>query len=170
MISAAKDEITAAAKALVIQAQAKGLTIATAESCTGGLIGGAITVISGASSVFMGGIIAYDNRIKEQVLQVPNAVLSTHGAVSRRVAQAMAHGAILALDVDLAVSVTGIAGPGGGSAEKPVGTVWIGTARRNSNNDIIAEAHLYQFGDIGRENIRAQTCLEALKQLKTNIA
>jgi len=161
-------DINAAAKALIKQAQAKNLTLATAESCTGGLIGGAITAVSGASRVFMGGIIAYDNRIKEKVLYVPGGVIKAHGAVSRDVAEAMAHGAVQALNVDMAVSVTGIAGPCGGTAEKPIGTVWIGTTRRGANDKIITKAHLYEFGDIGRDNVRERTCLEALRLLSSN--
>ena len=99
----------------------KTLTCATAESCTGGGVGYAITGVPGSSAVFRGGIISYDNSVKHCVLDVPEEVLATRGAVSSECAAAMAEGARRLLDTDLAVSITGIAGPGGGSDEKPVG-------------------------------------------------
>ena len=108
----------------------KRLTCATAESCTGGGVGYAITGVAGSSAVFMGGIISYDNSVKRDVLGVPERVLSTNGAVSPECAAAMAEGARRRLNTDLAVSLTGIAGPGGGSAEKPVGLVWFGLASK----------------------------------------
>ena len=113
---------------LVAAARAKNKTLATAESCTGGLIGAAITATAGSSSVFHGGIIAYHNDVKISQLSVAPDMLNTHGAVSEAVAKQMAKGCRERLGVDIAVSVTGVAGPGGGSAEKPVGTVWIGVA------------------------------------------
>ena len=106
----------------------KKLTCATAESCTGGGVGYAITGVSGSSAVFWGGVISYDNSVKRDVLGVPEEVLSTKGAVSPECAAAMAEGVRRLLKTDLAVSLTGIAGPGGGSAEKPVGLVWFGLA------------------------------------------
>lgn len=143
---------------------AAGKTIGTAESCTGGLIGAALTAIPGSSAVFHGGIIAYDNRIKSKVLGVSPELLKQHGAVSGQVAQAMARGAIETLDVDIAVSVTGIAGPGGGTKQKPVGTVYIGIAIRRENKlDVSATHHL--FKDISRNKVRDMTCLAALKAL-----
>lgn len=118
--------------------RARGLSLGVAESCTGGGLGERITEIPGSSDVFVGGIIAYDNRLKSDLLRVPPALIETHGAVSEPAARAMAEGAVRQLDVDVALSVTGIAGPGGGSEEKPVGTVWLGlsllgetTARRS---------------------------------------
>ena len=108
----------------------KKLTCATAESCTGGGVGHAITGVPGSSAVFMGGIISYDNSVKQGVLGVPEEVLATKGAVSSECAAAMAEGARRLLKTDLAVSITGIAGPGGGSAEKPVGLVWFGLAAK----------------------------------------
>ena len=108
----------------------KKLTCATAESCTGGGVGYAITGVAGSSAVFWGGIISYDNSVKRDVLGVPEEVLATKGAVSSECAAAMAEGARRRLNTDLAVSITGIAGPGGGSAEKPVGLVWFGLSSK----------------------------------------
>ena len=108
------------AEKLVKRLAELGRTCGTAESCTGGGIGSAITSVAGSSAVFMGGVISYDNSVKHGVLGVPDDVLSTKGAVSSECAAAMAAGARRLLETDLAVSITGIAGPGGGSAEKPV--------------------------------------------------
>lgn len=108
--------------------RAGGVTIATAESCTGGLVAAALTAIPGSSAYTRGGIVAYDNAIKQTLLDVPEAALIAHGAVSEAVAGAMAQGARAALDADYALSVTGIAGPGGGTDEKPVGLTYIGLA------------------------------------------
>ena len=119
-----------AAENLVNALIEKKLTCATAESCTGGGVGYAITGVPGSSAVFMGGIISYDNSVKRDMLGVPEEVLSTKGAVSSKCAAAMAEGARRLLKTDLAVSITGIAGPGGGSAEKPVGLVWFGLASK----------------------------------------
>ena len=132
------------------------LTCATAESCTGGGVGAAITGVAGASSVFMGGVISYDNSVKRGVLGVPEEVLSAKGAVSPECAAAMAEGARRLLGADLAVSVTGIAGPGGGSAEKPVGLVWFALASKAG-----AAAEKMQFPG-GREEVRAAAVEHAL--------
>ncbi|HEY6016832.1 MAG TPA: nicotinamide-nucleotide amidohydrolase family protein, partial [Gaiellaceae bacterium] len=105
--------------------RARGLTLATAESCTGGLVGARLTSVPGSSDVFLGGIVAYANETKAALLGVPPALLAEHGAVSAETAEAMAAGARRALGADVAVSVTGVAGPGGGSAEKPVGLVFL---------------------------------------------
>jgi len=119
-----------AAERLVKTLIEKKQTCATAESCTGGGVGYAITGVPGSSAVFWGGIISYDNSVKQGVLGVPAEVLATKGAVSSECATAMAEGARRRLGTDLAVSITGIAGPGGGSAEKPVGLVWFGLASK----------------------------------------
>ena len=116
------------AEKLVALLAARNLTCATAESCTGGGVGSAITAVSGSSAVFAGGVISYSNAIKEALLGVSADDLARVGAVSGEVAAQMAVGARERLKTDLAVSVTGIAGPGGGSAEKPVGLVWFGLA------------------------------------------
>ena len=117
-----------AAVRLVEALKERGLTCATAESCTGGGVASAITDVPGASAVFWGGVVSYDNSVKERVLGVPAEVLARHGAVSPECAEAMAGGVRRLLKTDIAVSLTGIAGPGGGSAEKPVGLVWFGLA------------------------------------------
>ena len=114
------------------KARAAGLTIATAESCTGGLVAGALTAIAGSSDVVDRGFVTYSNAAKMQMLGVPPTLLAQHGAVSQPVAVAMAEGALKASGAGLAVSITGIAGPGGGSADKPVGLVHFALARRGS--------------------------------------
>jgi PncC family amidohydrolase len=115
------DELAAA---LVVATEARGLTIAVAESCTGGLLGHSITNVPGSSRVFLGGVVAYADAVKQKLLGVPAADLAAHGAVSEPVALAMARGARLALGADLALSTTGVAGPGGGTQAKPVGLVY----------------------------------------------
>lgn len=116
------------AERLVELLKARGLTCATAESCTGGGVGSALTAVPGSSAVFLGGVISYANAVKHDVLGVSAATLDTVGAVSPETAAQMAEGARRLTKADLTVSVTGIAGPDGGSAEKPVGLVWFGLA------------------------------------------
>jgi nicotinamide-nucleotide amidase len=110
------------------RARRAGISLGAAESCTGGLVGSRLTDIPGSSDVFIGAVVCYANRLKIELLEVPPALIETHGAVSEEVARAMAEGALRRLQVDLAVAVTGIAGPGGGTPDKPVGTVWLAVA------------------------------------------
>jgi len=121
-------DLSSLAAKLVTALSAKGLTCATAESCTGGGVGSAITSVAGSSAVFLGGVISYSNEVKADVLGVSRDSLASVGAVSSEVAAQMATGARRVIGSDLAVSLTGIAGPSGGSAEKPVGLVWFGLA------------------------------------------
>ena len=142
----------------VIKALA-GKSLVTAESCTGGGIGAALTAISGSSAVYKGGIISYTNWVKENVLGVPGEMLSQYGAVSQPVAQAMAEGARKVLQADVAISVTGLAGPGGDEYGNPVGIVFIGYADSQKS---YAQKHLFTGS---REEVRDQAVCEALKLL-----
>jgi nicotinamide-nucleotide amidase len=150
-----------AATALLDLCKAKKLTVATAESCTGGLVVGALTDIAGSSAVVERGFVTYTNEAKEQMLGVPAAVLCAHGAVSRETAEAMARGALAHSPADLAVAITGIAGPGGGSADKPVGLVHFAAAARDSR----VVHHERRFGDVGRSEVRRLSVLQALAML-----
>ena len=134
-----------------------GKTLVTAESLTGGGIGAALTSVSGASAVYKGGIISYTNAVKHGILGVSRETLDQYGAVSEPVAKAMAEGARKILEADVAVSVTGLAGPGGDEFGNPVGTVFIGY----SDNTVTTVKHCLFSGD--RESIRNQTIAEALK-------
>jgi nicotinamide-nucleotide amidase len=153
------------AEALLAMARNKAVRIATAESCTGGLIAALLTEIPGSSDVVERGFVTYSNEAKEELLGVPRALLAEHGAVSAPVARAMADGALKHSRAQLCVAVTGIAGPGGGSAEKPVGLVYIAAAR--APGDIIVKEH--RFGDIGRDAIRMATLREALNLLRERL-
>jgi nicotinamide-nucleotide amidase len=155
------EELTAAARRVLDQSRAQGLRIATAESCTGGLVISALTDIAGSSDVVDRGFVTYSNAAKETMLGVPSAIIAAHGAVSRETAEAMARGALSQSPADLAVAVTGIAGPGGGTANKPVGLVHFAAARRNGPL-ILRER---RFGDIGRAEIRRLCVIEALAML-----
>ena len=148
-----------AAEKLVKALAGRKLTCATAESCTGGGVGFAITSVAGSSSVFWGGVISYDNSVKREVLGVPDDVLRVKGAVSPECAAAMAEGARRLLGADLAVSITGIAGPGGGSVEKPVGLVWFGLATASG---VTTDKMLFS-GD--RDAVRTSAIEHALERL-----
>lgn len=156
--------MTALAERLLEAAKARGLTVATAESCTGGMIAAAITDIAGSSSVFGTGIVAYANTAKARLLGVDVGLIARDGAVSGSVAAAMAEGALRLADADRAVAVTGIAGPEGGSAEKPVGTVWVGLARPDGAT--VTERHVFP-GD--RASVRRATVEAALSMLLASI-
>ena len=146
----------------VLQAcRARQWTLATAESCTGGLVAGALTEIAGSSDVVDRGFVTYSNAAKMAMLGVPEALLAAHGAVSRPTAEAMAQGALARAGVDLTVSITGIAGPGGGSADKPVGLVHFAAAAKGGRM-IHREK---RYGDIGRSEVRRLSMLEALHML-----
>ena len=147
------------AENLVELLKARGLVCATAESCTGGGAGSAITSVPGSSAVFAGGVISYSNEVKRDVLGVAAGALERYGAVSSQVAEQMADGARRLLKTDLAVSLTGIAGPDGGSDEKPVGLVWFGLSTRDGTR---TEKAIFR-GD--RAQVRAQAITHALGML-----
>ncbi len=133
------------------------LTLSTAESCTGGLVAGCITSVSGASGFFEGGFVTYSNTAKNRLIGVPGELIERYGAVSDKTARAMAEGARLKLATDMSVAVTGIAGPAGGTPDKPVGTVYIAVARKGKTS-----VRKFLFTG-GRHMIRKQTTEEALK-------
>ena len=143
--------------------RARGLRVATAESCTGGLVAGALTEIAGSSDVVDRGFVTYSNEAKQAMLGVPAATLKRHGAVSRETAAAMVKGALKNSLADIAVSITGIAGPGGGTKQKPVGLVYFAAARRGGKR--LAQRRLY--GNIGRSRVRAVSVSQALTMLET---
>jgi nicotinamide-nucleotide amidase len=158
-------DLTQQAGVLLDTLRARGLKLATAESCTGGLITALLTEIAGSSDVVERGFVTYSNAAKMELLGVPEAMLAAHGAVSEPVARAMAQGALAHSEADIAVAVTGVAGPGGGSAAKPVGLVHIAAARKGG-----AALHREcRFGDIGRSPIRVASVAVAL-QLISRIA
>ena len=145
------------ARALLDGAKARGLKLATAESCTGGLIAATLAAVPGASAALERGFVTYSNEAKTELLGVPAELIAQRGAVSREVALAMAEGALKQSPADISVAVTGIAGPDGGSADKPIGLVHIAAARRNGPR--LHEER--RFGDLGRHDIQAQTVLAA---------
>jgi nicotinamide-nucleotide amidase len=155
-------DFIARAAALLDRCRAAGLKIATAESCTGGLIAGLLTEIPGSSAVVERGFVVYSNEAKEDLLAVAPETIRTHGAVSEATARAMAEGAIEASRAEIAVSVTGIAGPDGGTALKPVGLVHFACAVR----DAATIAREVRFGDIGRANVRLASVGVALELLE----
>lgn len=157
------DTVLGLAAQVVDANRAAGLTIATAESCTGGLVAAALTEIAGSSDVVDRGFVTYSNEAKLEALGVHSDILDTFGAVSVAVAWAMAQGALKCSHADVAVAITGIAGPDGGSAKKPVGTVVFAVARRNDPDCKIADVKYY--GDLGRSEIRRQAVLCALELL-----
>ncbi|MEX0589833.1 MAG: CinA family protein [Xanthobacteraceae bacterium] len=152
------DEVRGMARKLFELLRAGNLKLVTAESCTGGLIAAAITDIPGSSDVLERGFITYSNAAKESDLGVPAQTLSRHGAVSEATARAMAEGALNASPADLSVAVTGIAGPTGGSAEKPVGLVHFAAARRDGS---VLHREV-RFGDIGRSEVRRRSVVAAM--------
>ena len=158
------DDIQTLARQVIEAAAARGLMIATAESCTGGLVSGALTAIAGSSAVVERGFVTYSNDAKTELLGVPAGLIEAHGAVSEPVARAMADGAVTRSKAQVSVSVTGVAGPGGGTTDKPVGLVHFGAA--GPNGAIHAE---HRFGDIGREEVRLASVRVALGLLLDGI-
>ena len=151
------EDIETLAASVVAAASARGWMVATAESCTGGLVAGALTAVPGSSAVVDRGFVTYSNAAKAEMLGVPAETIEDHGAVSEPVARAMAAGARVTAGTDLAVSITGVAGPGGGSEEKPVGLVHFGCAGPDGVEHVVR-----RFGDIGREQVRLESVRVAL--------
>ncbi|HZP70470.1 MAG TPA: CinA family protein [Pseudolabrys sp.] len=151
-----------AAKALLDVCKRKKLTIATAESCTGGLVAATISEIPGSSAVFDRGFVTYSNDAKQQMLGVTPATIDVYGAVSTECAEEMAKGALAHASVDLAISITGIAGPTGAVAGKPIGLVYFCAASRSGR----LIAHDRRYGDIGRSKVREKSVLQALAMLR----
>ena len=155
-------ETIAAAAAILKLFKECGLTVATAESCTGGLLAAALTSISGSSAVVERGFVTYTNTAKTQSLGVSHLLLNNHGAVSAEVAAAMAEGTLARSNADVAISITGIAGPGGATPTKPVGLVYFGLAREHMRTQTIER----RFGMIGRDGIREAAVNVALDLLR----
>jgi len=156
------DELRAAAKRVLDLFRARGLKVATAESCTGGLVAATLTEIAGSSDVVDCGFVTYSNAAKQAMLGVPAATLKRHGALSGETAAAMAAGALKNSQADLAVAITGIAGPGGGTTEKPVGLVYLAAASRDGRR----LARTRRYGKIGRRRVRQRSVAEALELLQ----
>lgn len=161
-------ELVAAAQRVVDANRAAGLRIAVAESCTGGLVCAALTEVVGSSEVFDAGFVTYANSAKTTMIGVSGDLIETFGAVSIAVAWAMARGAIERSGADVAVAITGVAGPGGGTEQKPVGTVVFARARKGDAADAIT-ADQQDFGDRGRGGIRLQAALCALELLMPEV-
>ena len=157
-------QLVDAARRVVAANRAAGRRIALAESCTGGLVSAALTEIPGSSDVFVTGFVTYSDESKIEMLKVSLDLLETFGAVSIAVAWAMAQGALVRSDADVAVAITGIAGPEGGSEKKPVGTVVFARAERDEDPDhVVADTHLFE--NEGRGSVRLQAALCALELL-----
>ena len=156
--------IISQAAVLLDACRTRSVLLATAESCTGGLIAAALTAIAGSSDVVDRGFVTYSNDAKTEMLGVPVALIKSHGAVSEPVARAMAEGAVARSNAGRTIAVTGVAGPGGGTAAKPVGLVWFGLARRDGPT--VAESRIFP-GD--REEVRAATVAHALTMLDRSL-
>jgi nicotinamide-nucleotide amidase len=155
-------QLNEAAERVLSLFRARGFTVATAESCTGGLVAAALTEIAGSSDVFERGFVTYSNAAKQAMLGVPATILDRCGAVSRETAEAMAAGALAQSPAHFSVAITGIAGPTGGSKDKPVGLVHFAAAARGGT--LIARER--RFGDIGRRQVRLASVAEALALLE----
>lgn len=159
------EDLYAAAKALLDDLQRHELLVVTAESCTGGLLSGLLTEIPGASGMVERGFVTYSNASKTELLGVPADLIDRHGAVSAEVAQAMANGALRRTPVHIALSITGIAGPDGGSAEKPVGLVYIAVAARGETTRV----RECRFGNIDRRDVRLASLREAIELMASAV-
>jgi nicotinamide-nucleotide amidase len=155
-------DLRVAAKRLLDLCRRRGLHVATAESCTGGMVAAALTDIAGSSDVVECGFVTYSNAAKETMLGVPAATLKQYGAVSAETAAAMAAGALGSSQADLTVAITGVAGPGGGSRQKPVGLVHFAAASRDGRR----LARSRRYGKIGRRRVRERSVAEALALLQ----
>lgn len=158
-------EIVDLARRVIEENAAIGRKVVVAESCTGGLVSAALTEIAGSSAVVERGFVTYSNEAKRELLGVPNDIIDTFGAVSAACAWAMAEGALRRSHADVAVAISGIAGPDGGSEQKPVGTVVFARAARGANPDENAEAEEKRFADTTRAGVRLQATLVALSLL-----
>lgn len=163
-----EEKISVLAAALVEELQAAGKTLATAESCTGGWIAKSLTDVAGSSAAFGCGVVSYSNDAKRDLLGVSAATLDAHGAVSEAVVSEMASGVLQRSGADLAVAVSGIAGPDGGSEEKPVGLVWIAWAERGDNHDPTVQTEKHNL-DGDREGVRAGTVILALQGIRERL-
>ncbi|MBB5714673.1 CinA family protein [Sphingomonas aerophila] len=157
-------ELVEAAQRVITANREAGRRVAVAESCTGGLVSAALTEIAGSSDVFEAGFVTYSNDAKTAMLRVSGDVLETFGAVSVAVAWSMAQGALAMSGADVAVAITGVAGPGGGTVKKPVGTVVFARAEKGGDSSDV-HADKKQFGELGRGEIRLQAALCALELL-----
>ena len=159
------DELLSAAEALLDRARRAGVRIATAESCTGGLVAALLTEVAGSSDVVERGYVTYSNAAKTGAVGVPAGLIARHGAVSEPVARAMAAGALARSEAELTVAITGVAGPGGGSADKPVGLVWFATAQLGG----ATLSHEARYGDLGRSAVRLAAVRTALGLLSARL-
>ncbi|MEM7775087.1 MAG: CinA family protein [Pseudomonadota bacterium] len=161
-----KPELIAAAEALLAQSRINGWKLATAESCTGGLVSALLTEIPGSSDVFDRGFATYSNDAKSALLGVPADLITQHGAVSEQVARAMAAGALANSQADAAVAITGVAGPDGGTAEKPVGLVHLATSNRTGQT----QHQALRLGNIGRHDVRMESVAAAVAMLSEAVS
>jgi nicotinamide-nucleotide amidase len=157
--------LIARAADILLRARKQNLKIATAESCTGGLVAALFTEIPGSSAAFDRGFVVYSNAAKHDMLGVPEQIIDANGAVSAQTACAMANGALAHSQADIAIAITGVAGPGGGSAEKPVGLVYLASARKGAPTLPVE----MRYGDLGRANVRRAALESALNLIESRL-
>lgn len=165
------EQLTFLCEVALSRCRAEGVKVATAESCTGGMVAALLTSVAGSSDVFERGFVTYSNEAKTGLLGVPAEIIALYGAVSEETACAMAEGALARSKADIAIAVTGIAGPSGGTPEKPVGLVWFGAAyrrKRDGGQEVLHQSK--RFGDLGRARVRVEAAATALKLVLTAIA